>query len=54
MALHPEISYEVAAILPDAVASLIHQGRVGIGRIPTLGVGGLGIHGVQIAKQRGS
>ena len=55
VALHAEISYEAAAILPDAVAcmyhSLIHQGGVGIGqRILILGVGGLGIHGVQIAK----
>ena len=54
-----EISYEAAAILPDAVAcmyhSLIHQGRVGIGqRILILGVGGLGIHGVQIARSAGA
>jgi 2-desacetyl-2-hydroxyethyl bacteriochlorophyllide A dehydrogenase len=59
VALHPEISYEAAAILPDAVAcmyhSLIHQGRVGSGqRILILGVGGLGIHGVQIAKGAGA
>ena len=55
VALHAEISYEAAAILPDAVAcmyhSLIHQGGVGTGqRILIRGVGGLGIHGVQIAK----
>jgi len=55
VALHAEISYAAAAILPDAVAcmyhSLIHQGGVGIGqRILILGVGGLGIHGVQIAR----
>lgn len=54
-----EISYEAAAILPDAVAcmyhSLIHQGGVGIGqRILILGVGGLGIHGVQIARSAGA
>lgn len=53
------ISYEAAAILPDAVAcmyhSLIHQGGVGIGqRVLILGVGGLGIHGVQIAKSAGA
>ena len=59
VALPPEISYEAAAILPDAVAcmyhSLIHQGGVGIGqRILMLGVGGLGIHGVQIAKSVGA
>jgi propanol-preferring alcohol dehydrogenase len=54
-----EISYAAAAILPDAVAcmyhSLIHQGRVGIGqRVLILGVGGLGIHGVQIARNAGA
>jgi propanol-preferring alcohol dehydrogenase len=59
VALPAEISYEAAAILPDAVAcmyhSLIHQGGVGIGqRILILGVGGLGIHGVQIAKSAGA
>ncbi len=59
VALHPEISYEAAAILPDAVAcmyhSLTHQGGVGIGqRVLVLGVGGLGIHGVQIAKAAGA
>jgi 2-desacetyl-2-hydroxyethyl bacteriochlorophyllide A dehydrogenase len=59
VALPPEISYEAAAILPDAVAcmyhSLIHQGGVGIGqRIAILGVGGLGIHGVQIARSAGA
>jgi len=59
VALDPEISYQAAAILPDAVAcmyhSLIHQGRVGIGQhVLLLGVGGLGIHGVQIAKAVGA
>ena len=59
VALHAEISYQAAAILPDAVAcmyhSLIHQGGVGNGqRILILGVGGLGIHGVQIAKSVGA
>src|SRR5208282_4459866 len=54
-----EISFEAAAILPDAVAcmyhSLIHQGRVGLGwRVLILGVGGLGIHGVQIARSAGA
>ena len=54
-----EISYAAAAILPDAVAcmyhSLIHQGKVGIGqRVLILGVGGLGIHGVQIARNAGA
>jgi propanol-preferring alcohol dehydrogenase len=59
VALPPEISYEAAAILPDAIAcmyhSLIHQGGVGIGqRVLILGVGGLGIHGVQIARAAGA
>ena len=59
VALGAEISYEAAAILPDAVAcmyhSLIHQGGVGIGqRVLILGVGGLGIHGVQIARSAGA
>ncbi len=59
VALPAEISYEGAAILPDAVAcmyhSLIHQGGIGIGqRVLILGVGGLGIHGVQIAKSAGA
>jgi len=59
VALGAEIPYEAAAILPDAVAcmyhSLIHQGGVGVGqRVAILGVGGLGIHGVQIAKTAGA
>jgi propanol-preferring alcohol dehydrogenase len=59
VALLPEITYEAAAILPDAIAcmyhSLIHQGGVGIGeRVLILGVGGLGIHGVQIARAAGA
>jgi len=59
VALPDEIVYEAAAILPDAVAcmyhSLIHQGSVGLGqRILILGVGGLGIHGVQIARSAGA
>ena len=59
VALPETIAYEAAAILPDAVAcmyhSLIHQGGVGLGqRILILGVGGLGIHGVQIARSAGA
>ena len=55
----PDISYAAASILPDAVAfmyhSLVHQGRVGVGqRVLILGVGGLGIHGVQIARSAGA
>jgi propanol-preferring alcohol dehydrogenase len=53
------LSYEAAAILPDAVAcmyhSLMRQGRVGSGdQVVILGVGGLGIHGVQIARLAGA
>lgn len=59
VAVPDAIPYEAAAILPDAVAcmyhSLIHQGAVGIGqRVLIMGVGGLGIHGVQIAKSAGA
>jgi 2-desacetyl-2-hydroxyethyl bacteriochlorophyllide A dehydrogenase len=54
-----ELSYDAAAILPDAVAcmyhSLICQGHVGVGQtVLILGVGGLGIHGVQIARLSGA
>ncbi len=57
--LPPELSYADAAILPDAVAcmyhSLICQGQVGVGQtVVILGVGGLGIHGVQIARMAGA
>lgn len=50
---------DAAAILPDAVACMYHslmcQGRVGLGqRVLILGVGGLGIHGVQIARLAGA
>jgi propanol-preferring alcohol dehydrogenase len=59
VAVPAEISYPAAAILPDAIAcmyhSLIHQGKVGLGqRVLILGVGGLGIHGVQIARSAGA
>jgi propanol-preferring alcohol dehydrogenase len=59
VALPADLSYEGAAILPDAVAcmyhSLIHQGGLGAGqRVLILGVGGLGIHGVQIARLSGA
>jgi len=57
--LPDSLDYDAASILPDAVAcmyhSLIGQGRVGIGtRLLVLGVGGLGIHGVQIARSGGA
>ena len=53
------ISYEQASILPDAVActyhSLVGQGKLALGQIIViLGVGGLGIHGVQIAVRAGA
>ncbi len=59
VAVPGEISYEAAAILPDAVASmyhsLIHRGQVRLGlHVLILGVGGLGIHGVQIARSAGA
>ncbi len=59
VALPPELPYDAAAILPDAVAcmyhSLIHQGGLGVGqRVLILGAGGLGIHGVQIARLAGA
>lgn len=59
VALPAAISWEEAAILPDAVAcmyhSLMRQGGVGLGqRVLILGAGGLGIHGVQIARAAGA
>ena len=53
--LPPELSYDAAAILPDAVAcmyhSLICQGHVGVGQtVLILGVGGLGIHKHAVAQ----
>jgi propanol-preferring alcohol dehydrogenase len=59
VALPAQLSYEGAAILPDAVAcmyhSLVHQGGLHVGqRVLILGVGGLGIHGVQIARLAGA
>ena len=53
------VSYEQAAILPDAVActyhSIMDQGKLSLGQvIVILGVGGLGIHGVQIAVHAGA
>ena len=53
------LSFEQAAILPDAVActyhSLMGQGKLTLGQtVVILGVGGLGIHGVQIAVHAGA
>ena len=57
--LPPTVDYDAAAVLPDAVAcmyhSLICRGKVGIGqKVLILGVGGIGIHGVQIARLAGA
>lgn len=60
LVLLPEnISYKDASILPDAMAcmyhSLINQGQLRINqKIVILGIGGLGIHGVQIARNAGA
>jgi propanol-preferring alcohol dehydrogenase len=59
VAVPAAISWQDAAILPDAVACMYHcltrQGGVGIGqRVLILGAGGLGIHGVQIARAAGA
>jgi propanol-preferring alcohol dehydrogenase len=59
VAIPRELADDAAAILPDAVAcmyhSLICQGKVGVGqKVLILGVGGLGIHGVQIARIAGA
>jgi propanol-preferring alcohol dehydrogenase len=53
------LAYDAAAILPDAVACMYHtlvgQGNVGVGqKVLIHGVGGLGIHGVQIARLAGA
>jgi len=59
VSLPDNLSHEEAAILPDAVACMYHcliaQGKVGINeKVVILGVGGLGIHGVQIARLAGA
>jgi 2-desacetyl-2-hydroxyethyl bacteriochlorophyllide A dehydrogenase len=53
------LGYEEAAILPDAMAcmyhSLIRQGQLRAGQtVLILGAGGLGIHGVQVARWAGA
>jgi len=57
--LPDSVGFEDASILPDAVAcmyhSLIGQGHLGISDTVVIhGAGGLGIHGVQIAKYAGA
>jgi len=59
VALPDGMSYAEAAILPDAVAcmyhSLVAQGQLRANqKLVILGVGGLGIHGVQIARLAGA
>ena len=59
VAIPASVSYEDASILPDAVAciyhSMIHQGKLTMGHtVVILGVGGLGIHGVQIGIHAGA
>lgn len=53
------VPFEQAAVIPDAVACMYHaiknQANVGMGdKICILGIGGLGIQGVQIAKNLGA
>lgn len=53
------VSFEKAAIIPDAVASMYRAlktvGAVGVGsKVAILGVGGLGIQGVKIARLLGA
>ncbi len=53
------LSYENACILPDATGcmyhSLVSQGRVGPNqKVLILGAGGLGVHGIQIARLAGA
>lgn len=54
-----DMEYQLAAILPDAVAvpyhALRHQARVTPGQdVLVVGVGGLGVHAIQIAKLEGA
>jgi len=59
VSLPANISFDAGAILPDAVAcmyhSLISQGKIHThDKILILGAGGLGMHGIQIAKLAGA
>lgn len=56
--LPDNVSYEDASILPDAMACMYHclitQGQLRMNqKLVILGIGGLGIHGVQIARMAG-
>lgn len=57
--LPDDVSFEAASILPDAVACMYHclmeQGNLrATDKVLILGAGGLGIHGIQIAKFAGA
>ncbi len=57
--LPDNVSYQEASILPDALACMYHcliaQGQLRVNqKLVILGVGGLGIHGVQIARLAGA
>ena len=57
--IDPAVPFEQAAILPDAVAAtyhgLVHRARVRAGEtVVVVGVGGLGIHAVQVARVAGA
>ena len=57
--LPPDLRYEDACVLPDATGcmyhSLVTQGRIGPNqRVLILGAGGLGVHGIQIARLAGA
>jgi len=59
VSLPDNVNFEAGAILPDAVACMYHcliaQGKLGIhDNILILGAGGLGMHGIQIAKLAGA
>jgi propanol-preferring alcohol dehydrogenase len=59
VSLPANISFDAGAILPDAVACMYHclisQGKIRIhDKILILGAGGLGMHGIQIAKLAGA
>ncbi|MBP2472951.1 D-arabinose 1-dehydrogenase-like Zn-dependent alcohol dehydrogenase [Crossiella equi] len=57
--LPDNVPFEQACIIPDAVstpyAALLHRGELGVGQAVGLwGIGGLGVHAVQIARLAGA
>lgn len=57
--ISPEVPWEEAAIIPDAIASvyhaLTHRARIQPGEtVVIVGIGGLGIHAMQMAKIKGA